>query len=65
MSVGVNITPRAVTASTIKELERKMALISAKRGTYIKFHSISKDQSSGKWVAWYDTEHQQNFKRKE
>jgi hypothetical protein len=56
MSVGSNVTPRAVIASSYKELERRMAMISAKRGTYIKFHSIARDPVSKRWVAWFDYE---------
>jgi len=61
MSVGVNVSPRAVFATTYQQLERKMSLIAVKRGTYVKFHSIS--FVNGKWFAWYDTQNKINFKK--
>lgn len=62
MSVGANISPKAVVAGSYQQLERKMALISANRGTYVKFHSITHINNE-KWIAWYDTEHKLNLKK--
>lgn len=63
MSVGVNVSPRAVVATSYKQLEQKMSSIAVKRGTYVKFHSIS--FVNGKWFAWYDTEHKISFLKKD
>lgn len=54
MSVGANVIPHFVKAKTKEMLMRRMALAASRRGTYIKFHSISK--TDGEWVAWYDSE---------
>jgi hypothetical protein len=61
MSVGSNIVPHFVTATTPEMLIRKMALVAAKRGTYIPFRDIQ--FVNGKWFSWYDTELKLKIKR--
>jgi hypothetical protein len=65
MSVGVNVTPRAVIASSIERLERKMAMIAVKRGTYVNFFSIQRDPVSENWIAWYNTENKKTVFNKD
>lgn len=55
MAVGANVVPHSVRAKTEDQLTRKMALIAAKRGTYIPFFDIQQ-KNTGEWVAWYNTE---------
>lgn len=64
MSVGVNVSPRAVVAATYQQLERKMSSMVFRRGTYIKFHSIQQ-MKNGRWIGWYDTEHKTSFLKKD
>ena len=54
MSVGINVVPHFVKARTKEMLIRKMAALSARRGTHIPFFDIQK--ADGEWVAWYNKE---------
>lgn len=62
MSVGINVVPHFIKARNEMELMKKMAMNTASRGTYIKYHSIQQLKNS-EWVAWFDAEIKLNLKK--
>ena len=53
MSVGANVVPHFIKAKSKEMLKRRMALNTARRGTYINYRIV---HAEGEWVAWYDSE---------